>query len=226
MRPPAPVRGQYDQGELAQGRGGAHLIKAAIDVDRFKGRVLGQTFPDVAFNQLSLYRPLLRRLRVRKPFGESVDEHETGYVVRIGAGIKPADQTAVGMGDEHVGPRLAGGTQQGMQIGDRRHRRGGLRNRVAPARFLTHRRSRTIIGTDPGELGDLGKHPRPWPLSDSPILGGPSQAGHQHDGRGPDAATLQIHLATSARVDQSGEISALPGMRGRRVQRRDDSNNK
>src|SRR5205823_10210617 len=49
-------------------------------------------------------RPRLRRLRILKPFGESVDEHETGYIVRVGAGIKSADQTAVRMGDKHVGP--------------------------------------------------------------------------------------------------------------------------
>jgi hypothetical protein len=61
---------------LAQRRRGAHLIEAAIDVDRFKGRVLGNAFPHVAFNQLSLYRPLLGRLRIPEPFGERVDEHE------------------------------------------------------------------------------------------------------------------------------------------------------
>jgi hypothetical protein len=63
---------------LAQWRDGAHLVKAAINVDRFKGWVLAHPFPNVAFNQLSLYRPLLRRLRILKPFGESVDEHQTG----------------------------------------------------------------------------------------------------------------------------------------------------
>jgi hypothetical protein len=34
-------------------------------------------------------------------------------------------------------------------------------------------------------------------------------AGHQHDDRGPFAATFQIHLATTADVDQAGEISTL-----------------
>jgi hypothetical protein len=130
------------------------------------------------------------------------------------------------MGDKHVGPGLASGCQQGMQIRDRGPRGGGLRNRVAPARLLTDRRSRAIVGTDPGEPSDLGKHPRPRLPGNIPILGGPSEAGHQHDGRGSGAATLQIHLATAADVDQAGEISALRGMRGRRGQRGDGSNKK
>ena len=130
------------------------------------------------------------------------------------------------MGDKDVGPGLAGGCQQDMQIGDRSPRRRGLRDRVAPARLLADRRSRTIIGTDPGEPGDLGKHPRPWLPGNIPILGGPSEAGHQHDGRGSGAATLQIHLATAADVDQAGEISAWRGMRGRRGQRGEERNKK
>jgi hypothetical protein len=76
LRSPAPVRGQHDQRELAQRRRGAHLVEAAIDVDRFKGRVLGYAFPNVAFNQLSLCRPLLGRLRIPVSLGERVDEHE------------------------------------------------------------------------------------------------------------------------------------------------------
>src|SRR5262245_55797535 len=46
-----------------------------------------------ALHQLSVYRPLLRRLRIAKPFGEGVDENETGYVFGIGARIKPDDQS-------------------------------------------------------------------------------------------------------------------------------------
>jgi hypothetical protein len=104
-----------------------------------------------------------------------------------------------------------------MQIGDRSPRCGGLGNRVAPARLLTDRCSRTIISTDPGELGDPGKHARAWLVGNVPILGGASEAGHQHDGRRPYAAALQIHLATAADIDQAGEISALCSSRDRRV---------
>jgi hypothetical protein len=47
------------------------------------------------------------------------------------------------------------------------------------------------------------------------------RAAEQHEAvshsLGPYAATLQIHLATTADVDQAGEISALRSMRGRRV---------
>ena len=60
--------------ERTQLRGGAYLIEAAVRVDPFKGWILDQTFPYLALHQLSLYRPLLRRLRIAKPFGESIDE--------------------------------------------------------------------------------------------------------------------------------------------------------
>lgn len=70
-----------------------------------------------------------RRLSILKPYGESVHEHETGYVVGIGARIKPANQTTIRMGDKHVGARHASGSQQGTQIGDRSPRRGRLRSR-------------------------------------------------------------------------------------------------
>src|SRR5262245_35101338 len=121
------------------------------------------------------------------------------------------------MGDKHIGSHLASGSQQSMQIRDCSPGRGGLRNRVAPARLLADRRSGTIISTDPGELGDLWKDPWALLFSDIPILGGPSQAGHQHDGRGSYSATLQIHLATAADVDQAGEISTLCSVRGGRA---------
>ena len=111
------------------------------------------------------------------------------------------------MPDKHVGPRLTSGIQQGMQIGDRIAHRGRLRHRVAAARLLTDRRSGTVVSTDPGELGDLGKHRRRGFLGDAPILGGSLEASHQHDGRGPCAATLQIHLAAAPDVDQPGRVS-------------------
>jgi hypothetical protein len=212
---PAPVRRQYDQGNLTQRRSGAELVKAAIDIDRFKGWVLCHPFTDVSLDQLALYSPLLRRLGILKPFAENINEHETSYLVRIGTRIESADQTAVRMGHKHVRPRFAGGTQQSMQIGDTTRRRGRLRNRVAPARLLTDRRSRTVVSTDPGELGDLGKHPRTRLLGDIPIIGGPPEASHQHDGRGPRAATFQIHFAPAADVDQVGKIVGYRSIGGR-----------
>jgi hypothetical protein len=82
-------------------RGGTDLIETAVP---FKCWVQDQTFPYVALRQLSLYRPLLWRLRIPKPFGEGVDENETRYVFGIGARIKPDDQTAIRVPDKHAGP--------------------------------------------------------------------------------------------------------------------------
>ena len=81
------------RGRGRSSRGGAHLVEAAVRVVPFKGWIQDQAFPYFAFHQLSLYRPLLRRLCIAKPFGESVDEDKTGYVFGIGARIKPDDQT-------------------------------------------------------------------------------------------------------------------------------------
>jgi hypothetical protein len=44
-----------------------------------------------------------------KPFGKSVDEDETAHVLRIGARIKPGDQTAIRVPDKYVGARLTSG---------------------------------------------------------------------------------------------------------------------
>jgi len=55
-----------------------------------------------------LYRPLLGRLRIPKPFGESVNEDETRDVFGISARIKPDDQTAISafssVGQTSLGP--------------------------------------------------------------------------------------------------------------------------
>jgi hypothetical protein len=42
----------------------------------------------------------MSRLRIPKPFGESIDEDETGYILGIGARIKPDDQTAIRVPDK------------------------------------------------------------------------------------------------------------------------------
>jgi opacity protein-like surface antigen len=93
-----------------QWRSGANLVEAAVRVDSFKSWVQSQTFAYVTLDQLPLYRPLFRRLCITKPFAESVDEDETGYVFGLGARIKPDNQTAIGVPHKHIRPRLTSGT--------------------------------------------------------------------------------------------------------------------
>ena len=85
------VRRQNHDGHRMQRGGGANLIAAAVHVDSFKSRVQRQTFRIVTLNQLSLYRPLLRCFCVSKAFAESVNEHETGYVLRVSTCIESND---------------------------------------------------------------------------------------------------------------------------------------
>ena len=64
-----------------QRRRGADLVEAAVGVDPFEGRVQGEALPYVALDQLSLYRPLFRRLGIAKPFAQSIDEDEAGHLL-------------------------------------------------------------------------------------------------------------------------------------------------
>src|SRR5262249_7692480 len=107
--PPGPVCRQHDQGQRTQRRGGADLVETGVRVVPFKCRVRDQTFPYLALHQLSLYRPLFRRLRISKPFGEGVDENETRYVVGKSTRIKPDYQTPIRMADKYTGLRLTSG---------------------------------------------------------------------------------------------------------------------
>jgi hypothetical protein len=97
LRAPGPVCRQHDQRQRAQRRGGADLVEAAVRVDSFEGGVERQAFPDVAFHELSLYRPLLRSFCITQPFRESVDQDEAADVIGIGAGVKRDNQAAVGV---------------------------------------------------------------------------------------------------------------------------------
>jgi hypothetical protein len=196
------------------GRGGGRLVEAAVGIDPFEGWVQGQTFAYVALHQDFVNRPLLRRLRVPKPVGKGVDEDETGHAFGIGPRIESGDQAAIGMPDKHVGTGLISLIQQGVQIGDPHPPPWSAAGRIAAAR-LTDRRSRTVVSTDPGEPGDLGKHRRRGFLGDAPILGGSLEASHHHYNRGPRAATLGIHLAAAADIDEAGRVSAWCGLSGR-----------
>ena len=79
------------------------MVKTAVHVDPFKSRVQDHAFRYFAFDQLSLYCPLVRCLCIPKRFAESVHKHETGYFFGVGACIKPADQTAIRVPDKHIG---------------------------------------------------------------------------------------------------------------------------
>ena len=96
------------------------MVKTAVHMDPFKSRVQGHALPYFAFNQLSLYCPLVRCLSIPKPFAESVDEHETGYILVVGACISLCRLDRHRVPDKHVGHRLTSGVQQGMQICNRR----------------------------------------------------------------------------------------------------------
>src|ERR1700756_941126 len=99
-----------------------------------------------------------------------------------------------------------------MQISDCIPRRGRLRYWIAAARLIIHRRSRPVVSTNPRELRDLRKHRRCGLIGKVPIIGRSPEATYQHYGGRPCAATLQVHLAAAANVDQSGKVSAYRSM--------------
>src|SRR6266516_1389115 len=95
-----------------------------------------------------------------------------------------------------------------MKIGNEiargaRHGDGG-----APAQMIRVKKgSRAIIGTNPGELGNLWKHsghPRlKWGAPDFGIIPIPGLENHSRAAR---PAALEVHLAAIADLDQTGKI--------------------
>jgi len=209
LRAPGPVGGQHYEGQWAQRSGGADLFEAALRILPFYVFVLGKFFL-CWFIQRLPQRPLFRRHPCLQFLREGIDEDKTGHVLGVGHRVEPDDQAAVGVPDKHVGTRFLGGAQQGMQVRDRVPCRGRLRHRIAAARTLTaDDRSRTIIGTNPGEIGDLGKHRRRTFTSagHTPYIGGVTETGCQHDGGRAGTTALHVHLAAPADVDQAGKIT-------------------
>src|SRR5206468_9187181 len=120
--------------------------------------------------------PLFRCLCIPKPFAESVDEHETGYILGVGAGIKSDDQTAIRVPDKDIGPRLISGAQHGVQICNCILWGGRLWHRVAATWFLINRCSGTVAGVYQGELANLTEHRWRRFVCNAPILGGSPEA--------------------------------------------------
>src|SRR5438270_8443172 len=78
--------------------------------------------------------------------------------------------------------------------------------------------SGAVIGTRPGQLGDLREHSRLTRLSDptgasrinhmGPVIVGASRARYQHHRGGTGSAAFEIYLAAATDVNQSGEVLA------------------
>jgi hypothetical protein len=149
---------------------------------------------------------LLRRFRLLKPFAQSVDENETGDLLWRGSRIQVGNQTTVGVSDQHERCSFVRCAEQGMQIHDRLCSRRRLPHRVTSARLLADRRSRTIVGANPRNIGHSGIDRRRRSLRAGPIVGGRLEAGDQNDRRCPSAAALKVHPAATVDVDETGDV--------------------
>src|ERR1051325_5793820 len=103
-----------------------------------------------------------------------------------------------------------------MQIRNRVGCRDRLSHGIAPARLGCQCASspRTVVGTDPGEFGNIGEHDRPGFLGIpyTPDIRAVALTGYEHDRRRTGAAALHIDLTTSANVDQPGKVFVSRGM--------------
>jgi hypothetical protein len=205
----AGVTGHNRDGQPAGQRpSGAGLGHAGVEIEPFDGRVPGELPGGRAGD--GLQDPPLpggqRGLPLRR---ERIDEHQAGYLGGVLARVEPGDQAAVGVADQDIGARLAGGPQQGVQVADRVLGRGRLPDRGTAARrqVIADRGTRPVVGAHPGEPGHPGKHrQRGIGLVASPDIGRCIQAGYQHDRGRPGSPALQEHLAAAADTDQAGEV--------------------
>src|SRR5215212_6361796 len=98
-----------------------------------------------------------------------------------------------------------------MQIRDSVLERGGLGYRVAAARLevlctftCREKSSWTVVGAYPGGLGDRGQHRLlGWVERLAPCFDAHSDPRDEHDRGIPCAATLHVHLAATADIDQT-----------------------
>ena len=103
----------------------------------------------------------------------------------------------------------AGRADERVEIGDRVGGRPRLRHRIAAARRLAYRRSRPVVGADPGELPDRGEDVRRTGRGFGPVGRRRLGARDDDDGRRPVALAFDIHFAAVA------DINGTCGIRGR-----------
>jgi hypothetical protein len=140
-------------------RSGAGLGHTGIEIDPFHCRVLRQLVlggVGDGFHHL----PLLGRQCCLPLRGERIDEHDAGYITGVLASVEPRDQATIGMANQDIGARLAGGPQEGMQVPDCIVCCGWLRDRSAATRrqVVAHGCARPVIGAHPREPCDCTKH--------------------------------------------------------------------
>jgi hypothetical protein len=108
--------------------------------------------------------------------------------------------------------------EQSMEVGDHIRGGAGLRDGVAAAEahvaFVpmdAGDRPRPVVGADAGEAGNGGQHHLPAAggvgAIPAPVVAPSLAARFEHDGGAAGTATFQIQPATTADVDEAGEIT-------------------
>ena len=171
--------------------------------------------------------------------GRGFDRDEPGDLARVRARVEADDQAAEGVSDQQVGTGDSRGAQQRVQVGDRAARGHWLSDRIAAARSVVQQAVvRAIVRADAGEPGDASHHRRPPygqvesrievrqaflifdPGFFAPDVGRVAVPRYEDHGGPSAAATLEVDLATTANLDEAGEVAALRS--GRLAARRPD----
>jgi hypothetical protein len=100
--------------------------------------------------------------------------------------------------------------------GSARHRDGG-----APTQMIRVKKgARTVIGANPGKLGNLRKYSvhsgLKWDAPDFGIIPVPGLENHR---RATRSAALEVHLASITGLDQTGKITLLLRVSGKRCEK-------
>ena len=109
---------------------------------------------------------------------EAVDEGKADDALAIGRRHHPGDVGPERVADEHERAVLAGGGQQGPEVGRGRCEVGGGAVVAAPD-------ARSVVGAGPRRRRQLGQHRRPR-------LGARAHAGHEHDRRRAAAPAIEV----------------------------------